>query len=346
MSITVSVICTVKNERESIRRLLDSLAVQTRPPDEVVVCDGGSDDGTLDVLREYAGRAPWPLRVLERPGANISQGRNAAIAAARGEIIASTDAGVRLSPVWLAELVRPFEENPAVNVVAGFFQPDPQSVFETALGATTLPALGDIKPERFLPSSRSVAFRKRAWERVGGYPEWLDYCEDLIFDFALRDAFGPFILAPRAVAYFRPRPSLRAFALQYYRYARGDGKADLWRRRHVVRYLTYLVGAPALLALGFLRSPIWWGLGLVLAGAGMFWTPYKRLWPMMRGFSLVEKLQAIAWVPVIRVTGDVAKMIGYPVGVWWRWTTANGRLRRDRRRPETAEEPNPRSGAQ
>jgi len=316
MSAKVSVICTVKNEREAIGRLLDSLAAQTRPPDEVVICDGGSDDGTLEVLRDYAG--PWPLRVLERPGANISQGRNAAIAAATGEIIASTDAGVRLSPNWLEELIRPLEENPAAQAVAGFFQPDPQTVFETALGATTLPALAEVRPERFLPSSRSVAFRKRAWEQVGGYPEWLDYCEDLIFDFALRDAFGPFVFAPRAVAHFRPRSNLWAFARQYYRYARGDGKADLWRRRHAIRYLTYLVGVPALLALGLLWGPAWWALGLALAGPGMFLTPYKRLWPLIRGFSPGDKLRAIAWVPVIRVTGDVAKMVGYPVGVWWR----------------------------
>jgi len=46
----ISVIVTVKNEGESIHRLLDSLAVQTRAPDVVVICDGGSTDGTLNAL--------------------------------------------------------------------------------------------------------------------------------------------------------------------------------------------------------------------------------------------------------------------------------------------------------
>ena len=312
----VSVIATVKNEAQTVLMLLDSLAAQTRLPDEVIIVDGGSTDGTVEVLEERAAGGVLPLKVLMRPGTNISQGRNAAITEATGEIIASTDAGVRLSPNWLEELTRPFESLNPPYVVSGFFAPDPQAVFETALGATVLPVLADVKPEKFLPSSRSVAFRKEAWERVGGYPEWLDYCEDLVFDFKLRE-LGPFAFAPRAIAYFRPRKSLGAFFKQYYLYARGDGKADLWRVRYAIRYSTYLVAVPAILLLGLWRSPLWWLLFLV-GGAMMFWTPYKRLWPMMRGCGFADKVRAILWVPIIRVTGDIAKMVGYPVGVLWR----------------------------
>jgi len=316
----VSVIVTVKNEAPTVRRLLDSLAAQTRPPDEVVIVDGGSTDGTVEVLEEYAAGGSLPLKVLVRPRTNISQGRNAAIAVVSGEIIASTDAGVRLSPNWLEELVSPFREG--VYVVSGFFAPDPQSVFETAMSATVLPVLADVKPEKFLPSSRSVAFRKEAWEQVGGYPEWLDYCEDLVFDFKLRE-LGPFAFAPQALAYFRPRTNLAAFFRQYYRYARGDGKADLWRVRHAIRYSTYLIALPAIFLLGLWQTPLWWLL-LLVGGAIVLWTPYKRLWPMIKSYSFADKVKAILWAPIIRVTGDVAKMVGYPVGVLWRLRSDSG----------------------
>ena len=59
----VTVISTVLNEGEAIRRLLDSLLAQTRRPDEVVIVDGGSRDSTVAVIQEYAGRLPLP-----RPG--------------------------------------------------------------------------------------------------------------------------------------------------------------------------------------------------------------------------------------------------------------------------------------
>jgi glycosyltransferase involved in cell wall biosynthesis len=319
--VKVSAIVTVLNEKEAIERLLQSLEAQTRPPDEVVIADGGSTDGTLAILSDWASAGGLPLRVLRTPGANISEGRNAAIAVATGDVIVTTDAGVRLEQDWLEKLVAPFESEDTgqvVSVVSGWFVADPQNLFETAMGATVLPHVSEIEPETFLPSSRSVAFRKVAWEASGGYPEWLDYCEDLIFDFRLRDLYGSFSFAPEAVVHFRPRGSLRAFFRQYYLYARGDGKADLWRGRHAVRYLTYLVAAPLLVTLALVHSP-WWWLAL-LAGMAVYTTPvYRRLWPMLATYGPVERLKAVVLVPVIRLVGDVAKMIGYPVGLAWRW---------------------------
>ncbi|OQA46266.1 MAG: putative glycosyltransferase EpsH [Chloroflexi bacterium ADurb.Bin325] len=293
----VSVICTVLNEGESIRRLLDSLAGQTRPADEIVVVDGGSRDRTVAILEEYTARLP--LRVLSAAGANISAGRNIAIRAATGDVIASVDAGVRIEPDWLAHLVAPFDPaGPARQAVAGFFLPDVTTPFEMAMGATVLPTLDEIDPATFLPSSRSVAFTKAAWEAAGGYPEWLDYCA-------------------AALVHFRPRGSLRAFFKQYYRYARGDGKADLWRKRHAIRYGAYLVGLPGLLMLAVRHHPLW--LLALLGGAGAYCrTPYRRLAAYLPQMSPGQRLYAALLVPIIRGVGDIAKMLGYPVGWLWR----------------------------
>lgn len=310
----VSLICTVLNEGEAIRRLMDSLVSQSRTPDELVFVDGGSHDNTVAVIHEYADRLS--LRVIVEPGANISRGRNVAIAAATGEIIASVDAGVMLEPQWLAELVRPLLSGEA-QVAAGFFVSDPATTFEMALGATTLPDVADVNPATFLPSSRSVAFTRRAYAAAGGYPEWLDYCEDLIFDIRLHEAVGPFAWAPNAIAHFRPRSTAKAFAKQYYRYARGDGKADLWRKRHAIRYVTYLVALPALLALSLFHKP-WWLLGL-LGGAVLYCqTPYRRLSRRLVRLPVGERVRAILYTPFIRGLGDAAKMAGYPVGWLWR----------------------------
>ncbi len=313
-----SLILTVLNEAQSLPVLLDSIAAQTQPPDEVVACDGGSKDATVQLLRA---ERRFPVRVIEAPGANISRGRNLAITAAAHDVIACTDAGTRLHPEWLARLTLPFERGANVNVVSGFFLADFDTPFELAMSATVLPAREDVQGESFLPSSRSVAFRKSAWKAVEGYPEWLDYCEDLVFDFALRDRFGAFTFAADAVAYFRPRGSLRAFVKQYYLYARGDGKASLWLKRHIIRYITYLVALPALLA-GALLAPAPWtwvcGIALAIGVIGYLSAPYRRLAGLCRGWSAFEKLQAVLWVPVIRLTGDVAKMAGYPAGVMWR----------------------------
>lgn len=334
----VSVIATVYNEAGTITRLLDSLAGQTLPPDEIVLCDGGSRDDTADAIRRWAdthrGHGP-AVRLLEEPRANISRGRNLAIGAANGPLIAATDAGVRLAPTWLAELTAPWREPATADApiaAAGFFLPEHDGVFETAMAATVLPALDDINPDRFLPSSRSVAFTKYAWSQAGGYPEWLDYCEDLLFDFAVNrlrpDRPTAFVWRPHAVVYFRPRGTLSQFWTQYYRYARGDGKADLWRKRHALRYALYLVAVPALLGhagWGFFARWLGW-VGLLAGVIAYCGRPWQRLATLGRELSATERLQAAALVPVIRAVGDLAKMVGYPVGLWWRY--------RNRLRPE------------
>jgi glycosyltransferase involved in cell wall biosynthesis len=311
----ISVIMTVKNESATLRSLLDSLVQQTHLPAEVIVCDGGSTDDTQAILDDY--RRWLPLQVIVAPGSNISQGRNCAIAAAAGPIIAVTDGGVVLSPRWLEEISRPLRKGEA-SVVSGWFEPDPYTDFEVVMGATVLPARDEIDPRKFLPSSRSVAFLKEAWEKAGGYPEWLDYGEDLVFDMALRARYGPFPFAPGAVAYFRPRGSLRAFARQYFRYARGDGKANLWPRRHAIRYLTYLVALPLLLRLIWRQRWQGWA-GLLMGVSAYSYRPARRLWPATFGWRPRARLRAFTLIPIIRFVGDVAKMLGYPVGRWWRW---------------------------
>lgn len=314
-NMSVSVIMTVKNEGEAIRPLLDSLIQQSRLPDEIVICDGGSTDNTLEVINEYK---TWlPIKAFVLPGANISQGRNAAIRAAAGEIIAATDAGVVLGPYWLEDLVAPIERGETA-VASGWFEPDPYTDFEVVMGSTVLPARSDVQPDTFLPSSRSVAFLKEAWEAVGGYPEWLDYSEDLVFDMALKEKYGAFPLVDTAVAYFRPRGSLRAFFKQYYLYARGDGKANLWPKRHAIRYLTYLVGLP--LILRWIWREKWYGWAALFAGVGVYSRrPAERLWQNTYDWRPPARVRAFALIPIIRFVGDVAKMIGYPVGLWWRW---------------------------
>ncbi len=128
----VSVIATVFNEREAIERLLQSLEAQSRRPDEVVITDGGSTDGTLDTLSAWVASGRLPLRAFKKSGANISEGRNAAIAMATSDVIAVTDAGVWLEDGWLEALVAPFEAQssfPFVAAVAGWFVADPQNAW-------------------------------------------------------------------------------------------------------------------------------------------------------------------------------------------------------------------------
>jgi hypothetical protein len=81
--------------------------------------------------------------------------------------------------------------------------------------------------------------------------------------------------------------------------------------------LTYLVVAPLLVYAAITVSPWLWLVG-VFAGLAYVRLPLRRLRPGLKELSLSDPLKALVYILVIRVVGDVAKMVGYPVGVWWR----------------------------
>ena len=311
----MSLVVTVFNEADSLDGWLHSLARQTRDPDEVVLVDAGSTDGTVERLQAMAD-GDSRVRVHVIPGLNVPQGRNEAIRRAKNALIAVTDAGTLLEPAWLESLLTPIEGHPEIGVSGGFSAPDGRTPLEYALATIITPRPGEIDPHRYLPASRSVAFRRELWERVGGYPDWLRAGEDLVFDLRLKKAGARFAIAPGAVVRWHPRPTLWEFFKQYRHYARGDGHGHLWPKRHAIRFSAYL-GGLALVALSVSHP---WLLGIAAAGFAAYASKYVRRVRQERPFgSRAGMAFAYGLVPVVMVTGDVAKMLGYPQGLWERW---------------------------
>ena len=87
----VAVVIPARDEERSLPELLESLLAQTRPPDEIVVCDAGSRDGTPEVARAAASRG---VRLVEAGPAYPGRARNLAVAAATQPWIAFIDGGL------------------------------------------------------------------------------------------------------------------------------------------------------------------------------------------------------------------------------------------------------------
>ena len=220
---TVTVVMTVKNDPIGCAVTLSSLTAQTRPPEEIIVVDGGSTDDTVRLITQYTESLPR-LRLIEAPGANIARGRNIAVEAARGEIIITTDAGCRAEPQWVEKLLRPFQEDGGTEFVAGFYKIDPQNLFERVVGLATMRGqLDPVSPDSFNPSARSLALTKALWQRAGGWPEWIDFSEDTLFDHKVRRMEIGWRFAGDAVVHWRPRGSWRSLARQFYHYGLGRG---------------------------------------------------------------------------------------------------------------------------
>jgi len=247
MEFRVSIISTVLNEGESIGFLMEALARQTLPPEEIVIVDAGSRDETLSLLQKYS--SFLPIRLFVCPGVSRAEGRNIAIKEAKGEIIASIDGGCIPAPNWLENLIAPFKEREDIDIVSGFYEPIIQSPLQEALASIIIPSLREISPEDFLPSSRSVAFKKKVWEKVGGYPEWMRSAEDTFFDLSLKKIGAKFYFQPEAIVKWRIRNSLMEIFKQFYEYSFWDAQAGVFFP-HYNKIWIYFVGL-ILLALSF-----------------------------------------------------------------------------------------------
>ena len=297
----VSLVATVKDAGPHIEGFLDSVRAQTRAPDEVIVVDGGSTDGTFATLQQAT-----DVTALADPGANIARGRNVAIRAAAHDVLAVTDADCVLAPDWLERILQPIEAG--ADVSAGFYRPLGASFLQACAAAVSLPEPDELAPG-WMPSARSVAFRREAFESAGAYPEWLDVGEDMYLNHRFVESGASIEPCPGAVAYWRVRPTLGATWRQYARYAEGDAVGGMYARRHAIRFGSYLFGLAALLS-----RRRWLAGATVLAGAVYAARPLRRVWRRLPQDS-PERWAAFAGVPATMAFIDAAKMWGYLRGL-------------------------------
>ncbi len=231
----VSLIVTVYNESASLSTLLGSITRQSRPPYEVIFCDAGSSDDTVSLIEHWTPPQPTRLRFLIEPGVNIAAGRNLAIAAATTPLVATTDGGCELCENWLEEICRPLETHPRVSLVYGRTIP----VGRTSLGrafADLYSALAEANPNDIsMRSSRTAAFRRDAWQAVGGYPEHLALAgEDTLFFMDLETQFEAAEAPEACVRWWHGMDSLSSVYRVHRRNAFGAGEANYWTGRFLI----------------------------------------------------------------------------------------------------------------
>jgi cellulose synthase/poly-beta-1,6-N-acetylglucosamine synthase-like glycosyltransferase len=310
----VTVITTVFNEGSAALDMLDSVLTGDVVPTEIVIADGGSTDGTVELVEQYAAAHP-EVRVLTDAGGR-SQGRNAAIAAASHDHIVSIDGGCVAKPTWLGRISEPLLAG--ADWVAGFYRPEGKTTLSTAIGLTMVFVEDEVVFPDFTPSARSMAFHRDLWLEVGGFPEGEQFAEDTAFGEALASAGHQAVFVPDAVVEWRPPSSLLAQARTLFSWGRSDGHLGL--RSINYRYLfPRFLGAGAL-ALAAIAFPL-----LLLAApiplAPMVYRKSRSKYRHMEGW--------VKWmcIPVATVNGLAFSLLGYITGYTERRTgrwTAEG----------------------
>jgi GT2 family glycosyltransferase len=234
---TVSVVVPVLNAARTLTATLGALARLSPPPLEMLLVDNGSADGSRELLEAFVTTgAGGEARLLEEPRRGASAARNAGIRAARGEVVAFTDADCLPDAAWLEHLAVPFAD-PTVGAAAGRVMGAPaESILELFSALYTLRSPETpARHARWTPwdggfPTANLAVRRRLLDAVGGFDETLPfYGEDYDLCAALYARGATIAYTPAARVLHRHRTTLRGLARQ----ANGFGRVHaVLLRRH------------------------------------------------------------------------------------------------------------------
>ncbi len=318
----ISVIVPVKNEAANIERLLHGLVTQTRAPSEIVITDGGSTDGTRELIRRFAARSVVSIVLIEVEQSMPGRGRNLAISRAAHEWVAAIDAGIVPRADWLAELARAAEQAPGARVVWGGYAARVDNYFIECAAITYLPPPGT--PTR---SVASCLLRREAWAAAGGFPEDLRSGEDLLFFRGLARAEVAETFATQAVVDWELQPTLALTFRRFAVYSLNGMRAGLagdWQVNVARLY--------GVLAIALVAGLVWWWPLALLPPFVWLLRAERRLarWFRRQGTRrlLIEMLNprrvfTVAWINMVI---DLAAFVGV-----WRWLARDYALKKLKR---------------
>jgi succinoglycan biosynthesis protein ExoA len=233
--VTVAVPCL--DEREHIDRCLSNLRGQDYPWDrmEIVIADGGSTDGTMEILRRVAAADPR-VRVVDNPDRVQAAGLNAVLRVSHGDVIVRADVHSEYARDYVRKCVEVLARTGAENV-GGAQRTRAGTRFQEALCAALESPLGaggaryrSAEEEGYSDTVFLGAYRRSVFETVGMFDPGAVTNEDAELNQRILEGGGRIYLTREIVVHYHPRSSFSELARQYYRYGRGRARTALKHR--------------------------------------------------------------------------------------------------------------------
>ena len=243
----------MRNERRYVERCLQSLAEQDYPHDrfEVIVIDGGSNDGSRELVEAMRDTVP-NLQIIENRGQHTARGLNIGLATARGEIIVRVDAHAAVMPDFVRESVAALQRTSA-DVVGGPIEtlgegPAGEAV---AIAVSSPFGVGNAvfrysHREQWTDTVAFPAYRRDVFDRFGPFAE-IEAGEDDELHYRLRDSDARILLTPAIRSKYFARRTYWGLTRQYFSY--GQAKVAVLSRHPMRTRLRQLVPSALLLAL-------------------------------------------------------------------------------------------------
>ena len=312
------------NESEHIETLLtDLLADSVGLTLTIAVADGGSTDGTQDIVARIATTEPR-VRLIHNPQRIQSAGINLAVREfGEGRVwLARIDAHAAYPKTFIATLISEARRTGASSVVVAMTS-EGTNCFQRAAAVAQNSVLGTggaahrrSGEEGFVDHGHHALFDLKQFVSVGGYDDALSHNEDAEFDIRLARAGGRIWLTRATGVTYYPRSHPLALYRQYVNYGRGRAHTLTHHRvRPKVRQFLPACVLPTVLALGL--SP-WIPM---MVGPAALWSASCVLSGVVLGFQHRRRCAFASGIAAMIIH------LGWSTGFWWELVFGNKRRR-------------------
>jgi len=201
MKIAINV--AVYNESDHINKLLESLLVQTKMPDEIIIVDDGSKDDTAKIIKKFAAENPT-IRYLYQKNAGPSAARNNAWKNSAADICIFTDGDCVPQKNWI-ETMLPYFEDEKVGAVAGTYKTEnDDNLLALFVGYEIAWKYEKLRGPVNVHGTYNLAVRKKILEEIGGFNEKFRTAEDADLTYRISEKYTIYFTPESVVGHYHP----------------------------------------------------------------------------------------------------------------------------------------------
>jgi glycosyltransferase involved in cell wall biosynthesis len=303
----ISVVIAAYNAEPYIRKVLDAVLMQTLPPDEIIIVNDGSRDSTLQVVKEYPKRLGPELKkrfrklkryqFISQRNKGPAGASNAAIKAARGDIIISVDSDAVLDKDFIKNAVGVLNKDRKkhIGVVAGYIgTANPKRFWARMMGYDLeyrYDHIGGLKAKKALVehvSPNNTAYRREVFKKVGYFDQRYHYSQDVDFSYRVRDAGYRIVL-------LKDVGSVHYWRETFWGYTKQQFNVSYWRMKLVRKKAANVKGDKVSGARMFMQVPVT-GLVVLLYLGALLYAPLWIAGTVALGLLLLERYEEAIYV--------------------------------------------------
>jgi glycosyltransferase involved in cell wall biosynthesis len=223
----VSVVMPVRNEATFIETSLGSVLMQHYPHEllEIVIADGASTDGTVDLIYELASQTDIPIKVVQNPKRIAPTALNVAIAEARGDIVVRVDGHCEIDPDYVSNCVTRLTDGTAdgvggpIETIGEGTQAQSIAIAMSSgfgVGGSAFRTVGDR--EMYTDTVAFPGYTREIMDLAGPFNEELVRNQDDEYNYRIRKLGGRILLSPKIRSRYYSRSTFGSLWKQYFQY--------------------------------------------------------------------------------------------------------------------------------